>query len=704
MGTKGVLISLVILLSIIKNSSISGVKSNFNANAKLNQSSTQNGPTLSFTNDQMMKLMSLINEIPSGNIQANMAGHPNGTMAKIKYVRNLQLSKDVVLYDVLVVPEYYVSLLSVHKLISDSRLFVGFDENKFKDNKIDLLVQQYEQFVISEDESINSAFARFNTIITSLKALDEGYSSKNYVRKFLRALHPKWRAKVTTIKESKDLTSLSLDELIGNLKAKKESSDEECSTSGSEDEEYAMAVREFKKFFKRRGRCEDPNNLIGECPKPPKNKNQRAFIGCSWSVSQMSEITKDDKVIGRGIRKKGLYVMKLGNKPKDKICLATIDENSTLWHRRLGHANMHLIQSLAYKELVRNLPKLTFDQHFCDACKIRKQAHASHQAKNIVSMTKCLELLHMDLYGPSAVRSYRGNLYTLVIVDDYSRMDHGREFDNEVQFGEFFNANGITHNFSALRTLQSNGVCNAVDTSTYILNQILIRATLGKTPYELLRGRKPTLDYFRVFRSKCFILNTNDYLRKFNPKSYEGIFLGYSQNSKAYIILNKHTRKIEESLNVTFDETLPPSMTSLLVDDDLDKEEAIKVTEKKNLENDIEDETLEIDEIVNIKESKNHPMENVIGNLNQRTMQEELNQFIANDVWELVPQPKNMTIIGTKWVFRNKLDENGVISRNKARLVSQDYNQQEGIDYDETYASVARLESIRILLAYACAL
>ncbi|GJU45550.1 hypothetical protein Tco_1202816 [Tanacetum coccineum] len=112
----------------------------------------------------------------------------------------------------------------------------------------------------------SSAFARFNTIITSLKALDEGYSSKNYVRKFLRALHPKWRAKVTAIKESKDLTSLSLNELIENLKvhemiikkdseivkenverkslalkAKKESSDEECSTSGSEDEEYAMA-------------------------------------------------------------------------------------------------------------------------------------------------------------------------------------------------------------------------------------------------------------------------------------------------------------------------------------------------------------------------------------------------------------------------------------------------------------------------------
>nr|GEX73355.1 zf-CCHC domain-containing protein/UBN2 domain-containing protein [Tanacetum cinerariifolium] len=154
-------------------------------------------------------------------------------------------------------------------------------------------------------------------------------------RKFLRALHPKWKAKVTTTEELKDLKSLSLDELIENpkvhkmiikkdskiikpkverkslaLKAKKESSDEEFLTFESEDEEYAMAVRDFKKFFKRRGRfvrqpqndkktyqrsrdekngksdrkcfrCGDPNHLIEECPKPPKDKNKRAFVGGS---------------------------------------------------------------------------------------------------------------------------------------------------------------------------------------------------------------------------------------------------------------------------------------------------------------------------------------------------------------------------------------------------------------------------------------
>nr|GFB08810.1 zf-CCHC domain-containing protein/DUF4219 domain-containing protein/UBN2 domain-containing protein [Tanacetum cinerariifolium] len=210
----------------------------------------------------------------------------------------------------------------------DTLLITHQDNNQVKENKIDLLVQQYEQFMISKEESIDNAFAKFNTIITSLKSLDEGFSSKNYVTKFLRTLHPKWRPKVTAIEESKNLTTLSLDELIENLKvykevikkdsetvkskreqsrsialkARKESSDDDSSTSDSKDEEYAMAIRDFNKFFKRRGqfvsqphkerksfqrikddkndkgeikcyKCGDPNHLIEECPKLSRYQN-----------------------------------------------------------------------------------------------------------------------------------------------------------------------------------------------------------------------------------------------------------------------------------------------------------------------------------------------------------------------------------------------------------------------------------------------
>ncbi|GJX11359.1 retrovirus-related pol polyprotein from transposon TNT 1-94 [Tanacetum coccineum] len=151
--------------------------------------------------------------------------------------------------------------------------------------------------------------------------------------------------------------------------------------------------------------------------------------------------------------------------------------------------------------------------------------------------------------------------------------------------------------------------------------------------------------------------------------------------------------KVEESLNVTFDESPPPTKLSPLVDDDVGEEEAIRKNTKIVNTNNEEDESIEVEEIVNIKESKNHPLDQVIGNLNQRTlrsqaqnhsnlfcfistiepknvnealkdeswvvaMQEELNQFVANDVWELVPLPISQSVIGTKWVFRNKLDGN----------------------------------------------
>ncbi|GJS08111.1 retrovirus-related pol polyprotein from transposon TNT 1-94 [Tanacetum coccineum] len=333
------------------------------------------------------------------------------------------------------------------------------------------------------------------------------------------------------IKKDSEIVKAKVERKSLALKAKKESSDEGCSTSKSEDEEYAMAVRDFKQFFKRRGRfMRRPESSYWRMSKTTERQEPKSFFGRSWSdsdeeddekvknktclVAQASseislevDLEPDEWIKNNGCSKhmtgnrKLFLSYKAYNKGQicDNKCRVTFskhDSEITKDGKVIGHANMRLIQSLASKELVRNLPKLKFDQHFCDACKIGKQAHASHKAKNIVSTTRCLELLHMDLFGPSAVQNYGGNRYTLVIVDDYSR-------------------------------------------------------------------------------------------------------------------------KVEESLSMTFDETPPPSKTSTLVDDDLDEEEEIKVTKKKDLENVIEDETLEIDKIVNIKESMNHPLENVIRNRNQ---------------------------------------------------------------------------------------
>ncbi|GJW06104.1 hypothetical protein Tco_1568527 [Tanacetum coccineum] len=236
--------------------------------------------------------------------------HKQNDDLKKKLAKNNEAK--MVIYNVLPRKEYErIFMCQTAKEIWDTLLITHQGNNQVKANKIDLLVQQYEQIMIPEEESIDNAFAKFNTIITSLKTLDESFSSKNCVRKFLRALHPKWRAKVTAIEESKNLTTLSLDELIGNLKVyeeviKKDSetvkskreqsrsialkarkySSNDSSTFNSEDKEYAMA-------------CGDPNHLVGECPKLSRYQNQKAFVGGSWSDSDEDEEekTNDEKCL-----------------------------------------------------------------------------------------------------------------------------------------------------------------------------------------------------------------------------------------------------------------------------------------------------------------------------------------------------------------------------------------------------------------------
>ncbi|GJT67914.1 zf-CCHC domain-containing protein [Tanacetum coccineum] len=237
--------------------------------------------------------------------------HKQNDDLKKKLAKNNEAK--MVIYNALPRKEYErIFMCQTAKEIWDTLLITHQGNNQVKANKIDLLVQQYEQFMIPEEESIDNAFAKFNTIITSLKALDESFSRKNCVKKFLRALHPKWRAKVTTIEESKNLTTLSLDVLIGNLKvyeevikkdsktvkskreqsrsialkARKESSDDDSSTSDSEDEEYAMA-------------CGDPNHLVEECPKLTRYQNLKAFVGGSWSDcdEDEEEKTNDEKCL-----------------------------------------------------------------------------------------------------------------------------------------------------------------------------------------------------------------------------------------------------------------------------------------------------------------------------------------------------------------------------------------------------------------------
>ena len=301
----------------------------------------------------------------------------------------------------------------------------------------------------------------------------------------------------------------------------------------------------------------------------------------------------------------------------------TVSEEKWLWHKRLSHLNFKTISKLSKYELVNGLPKLSFDKDkLCSACEKGKHHSSSFKSKQTSSVTECFQLMHMDLFGPVSSPSFGGKRYCLVIVDEYSRYtwvfflkakgdatqevisfikkmenlnncsvkhlrsDNGTEFRNN-DLESFCDSKGISQNFSAPRTPQQNGVAErrnrtliesarsmlidaglkthfwaeAVNTACFTQNRSLIVKRHDKTAYEVLRGRKPDISFLHVFGSTCYVLNKRDHLGKFDPKADEGIFIGYSIISKAFRVYNKRRECIEESMDVTFDESYDESLT-----------------------------------------------------------------------------------------------------------------------------------------------
>ncbi|GJV76415.1 putative ribonuclease H-like domain-containing protein [Tanacetum coccineum] len=300
------------------------------------------------------------------------------------------------------------------------------------------------------------------------------------------------------------------------------------------------------------------------------------------------------------------------------VAKATSDE-SMLWHRRLGHINFKNINKLVKDNLVRGLPTKHFENdQTCVACLKGKQHRASCKSKVLYPITKPFFTLHMDLFGPTFVSSLIHKKYCLVVTNNYSRFtwvfflttkdetseirknfikdienlvdkkvkiirsDNGTEFKNNV-IDDFCREKGIKREYSVARTPQQNGIAErrnrilievartmlanfklpttfwakAVSTACYVQNWVLVVKPYNKTPYELFRGFKPALSFMRPFGCHVTILNTLDSLGKFDGKSDEGFFVGYSLSSKAFRVYNTRTRRVEENLHIGFLENKP---------------------------------------------------------------------------------------------------------------------------------------------------
>nr|GEY94858.1 hypothetical protein [Tanacetum cinerariifolium] len=567
------------------------------------------------------------------------------------------------------------------------------------------------------------------------------------------------------------------------------------------------------------------------------------------------------------------------------ICLMAraSSAKSWLWHQRLSHLNFNTINDLARNNLVSGLPKFKYQkEHLCPSCEQGKSKRASHPPKPVPNSRQRLHLLHMNLCGPMRIASINGKRYVLVIVDDYShytsvhflrskdeapkviktflkrttvllqypviiiRTDNGTEFKNHV-LKEYFDSVGISHQMSSVRTPQQNGIveqrnwtlveaartmlifsraplflwAEVIATACFTQNRSIIHCRFNKTPYELINDKKSDISFLHVFGALCYPKNDREDIGKLGAKGDIGFFIGYSAETCAYRIFNRRTKKIMETMNVSFDELSAmafeqhsskprlQSMTSGQISSGLDLTYAPStITTQQPTVGELDllfeamyddyiggqssatarsvmaaQEPQDVDELnpnamiddntfVNpfanpstsaaesssshnvdpsnmhtfyqpyhheFQWTKDHPLKQVIEEPSRpiltrnqlrsdgdmcmyaltviamepknvkeamtdpawiESMQEELLQFKRLNVWVLVPTSDNILPLTLKWLFKNKHDEEQTVIQNKSRLVVRRYLQEEGIDFKESFAPVARMEAIRIFLAY----
>nr|GEW54552.1 retrovirus-related Pol polyprotein from transposon TNT 1-94 [Tanacetum cinerariifolium] len=362
-------------------------------------------------------------------------------------------------------------------------------------------------------------------------------------------------------------------------------------------------------------------------------------------------------------------------------------------------ANFGAINHLARQVLVRGLLKLKFKKdHLCSPCAMGKSMKKSDKPKSEDTNQEKLYLLHMDLCGPMHVESVNGKKYILIIVDDYSRFtwvkflrskdeapdfiikflrmiqvrlkvpvrriqnDNGTEFVNQT-LRDYYEEVGISHVTSVARSPQQNGVVERP-------NRTLIEAARTMSTRRIVEIIH--VDFVELTAMASEQSSSGPALNEMTPATISSGLVQKSFPSTPYVPPSRND----------WDFLFQPIPVSIRLQ--LHKQALFCY----------------YDAFLISVEPKTYK-EALTQSCWIEAMQDELNGFERLEVWELVPHPDKVMVITLKWIYKVKLDELGGILKNKARLVARGYRQEEGIDFEESFSLVARLEAIRIFLAYA---
>ncbi|KAA0064106.1 putative mitochondrial protein [Cucumis melo var. makuwa] len=507
--------------------------------------------------------------------------------------------------------------------------------------------------------------------------LGEKILDSKIVRKVLRSLPRKFDMKVTVIEEAHDITMLKLDELFISLltfematanRERMENLDSilkaghngshRCGLGFVASTSSSKATSEIK-FVPASMRVEyDTIHTETDIRTPTADDVWYFDSRCSRHMTRnrsyftnLNDCVTGHVIFGDGAKEK---IIAKGNIDKDD--LPRLNDV-----RKLGHVSMRGLEKVIKNKAVVGIPDLDVNGNFfCGDCQIDKQTRSTHKSLKECYTNRVLELLHMDLMGPMQTESLRGKRYVLVVVDDYSR-------------------------YTWVCFLK--GKTDTVEICKKLCLKLQHEKWKKITRIRSDHGKEFDNEGFNSF---CLLEGIHhEFLAPITPQ----------QNG----VVERKNRTLQEMARMNDKEDETPNMSEVRTTSTVEESKADNSSDGPGKSDPSAGmQTRRIDKIDYLKMVADlcyictiepSTVDSALKDeywLN--AMQEELLQFRQNNVWTLVSKPEGVNVIGTKWIF--KTDETRCATKNKARLVAQGYTQVEGVDFDETFALIARLEAI----------
>ncbi|KAG8472893.1 hypothetical protein CXB51_034862 [Gossypium anomalum] len=403
------------------------------------------------------------------------------------------------------------------------------------------------------------------------------------------------------------------------------------------------------------------------------------------------------------------------NKDLESAYAASIEE-SKLWHQRLGHANYRSMAQMISKDLAKNFIKSVQNEDVCEVCQLGKQARLPFPTNTAWRASEKLQLVHTDVCGPMKTESLNGSRYFILFIDDSTRycwIYFLKSKTEVVQAFLKFKTVAETETGCKLRSIRSD---NRIEYISAQFQDICARAGIKHqltnvyTPQQNGFGFKPSLAHLRIFGCLCYSQVPAVKRSKLDKKAQAGILVGYSSEKKGYRILDPSTNQVFTSRDVVFNERAswnwdtnePEVVSEDLVVDQTEPEESSPEMDFDDMPIRGTRSLAEIYKRAHIALVEPTCFEEAVKHEGwKQAMADEISMIEKNQTWKLVEKPANRKIIGVKWVYKAKQNADGSLNKLKARLVVKGFSQKYGLDYFETYAPVARLDTIRLIVGLA---